>query len=83
MPYPNFHSARIMQPGRFLRIRVLKVLPNGIMLYGGPLNSDPRGGVKTQAYRFPRKKFTVVQCKKWLRDHKIKYILFEKATGTD
>ena len=83
MPFPNFHSARVMNPDLFLRIRVLKVLPNGIMLYGGPLKSDPQGGTKTQTYRFPRKKFTVAQCKKWLRDHKIKYILFEKATGED
>lgn len=83
MPYPNWHAARIRQPGRFLRIRVLKVFPNGIMLYGGPLKTDPRGGAKTQSYRFPRKKFTAVQAKQWLRKHKIKWIRFEAATGGD
>jgi len=80
MPYPNFHSARIRQPGRFVRIRVLRILSNGIMIYGGPLKSDSRGLSKTQSYRFPVKKWTVAQAKAWLRKHKIKWLLFEKAT---
>lgn len=79
MPYPNFHAARIKQPGRFVKIRVIKVLPNGIMIYGGPFKTDPKGTWKTQAYRFPVKKWTVVRAKAWLRKHKIKWILFEKA----
>jgi len=83
MPYPNYHSARIRQKGRFVRIRVLKVFSNGVMLYGGPLKSNPRGGSKCQSYRFPRRKFTVAQAKRWLREHNEKWILFEKATGTD
>ncbi|MDH4127166.1 MAG: ATP-dependent Clp protease proteolytic subunit [Spirochaetota bacterium] len=50
------------------------------MIYGGPLKSDPSGSTKTQAYRFPKDKFTVEEAKKWLSDHGIEYILFEKAT---
>ena len=80
MPYPNFHSARIRQPGRFFRIRVMVKLSNGIMIYGGPLKINPRGKGKVQAYRFPVKRWTVVRAKAWLRKHKIKWILFEKAT---
>lgn len=81
MPYPNYHAARIRQPGRFVRIRVLQILPNGIMIYGGPLKTDPRGSGIAQSYRFPAKKWTVARAKAWLRKHKIKWLLFEKATG--
>lgn len=80
MPYPNWHSARIRQPGGFVRIRVLWS-KQGIMARGGPLKSNPRGGAKIQAIWFKATKWTVSQAKKWLREHKYKYIEFEKATG--
>jgi len=82
MPYPNYHSARIMNPDLFLRIRNFKITKEGIIFKGGPLKSDPNK-VPVQAIWFPRKKFTVAEAKKWLKDHKWKYILFEKATGKD
>jgi len=82
MPYPNFHSARIREPEEFERIVVLETLPNGIMIYGGPLKSDPKGPTKPQAYRFPKDKFTVEEAKSWLKEHNIKYILFEPAKDT-
>jgi len=37
--------------------------------------------VELQSIRFRRKKFTVVQARKWLKNHKYKPILFEAATG--
>jgi hypothetical protein len=80
MPYINWHSARIQQPGRFIRIRVLWS-NQGIMAYGGPLKSNPRGGSKIQSIRFKASKWTVSRAKKWLREHKHKWIEFEKATG--
>jgi len=80
-PYPNFHAARMKSPGSFVRIRVLRTLPNGVMIYGGPLRSDPRGGAKTQSFRFPKDKFTARQAKAWLREHDHSYTLFEPATG--
>lgn len=83
MPFPNYHAARIRDPSDFSRIVVLKTLNNGIMIYGGPLKSDPKGSGKTQTYRFPKSKFTVDQAKKWLAEHDIKVILFEKATGVE
>lgn len=80
MPYPNWHSARIRQPGRFVRIRVLWSR-QGIMARGGPLKTNPRGGSKIQAIWFKATKWTVRQAKKWLREHKYKWLEFEKATG--
>lgn len=80
-PYPNFHAARMKNPSAFARIVVLQTLPNGVMVYGGPLKSDPRGSSKTQAYRFPKDKFTVAEAKKWLKDLDKEYTLFEPATG--
>ena len=79
MPYPNFHAARIKSPGLFLRVRVLQTTKEGIMIYGGPLKSNPRGPTKVQAIRFPKDKFTPKAAKKWLKDHKQKYIMFEPA----
>lgn len=80
-PYPNFHSARVRSPGLFLRVRVLQTTGSGVMIYGGPLKTDPRGPSKTQAVRFPKDKFSVKEAKAWLKEHKTKYTLFEPATG--
>lgn len=80
MPYSQWHSARIRQPGRFVRIRVLWAR-KGILAYGGPLKTDSRGGIVISSIRFDRKKFTVNAAKKWLRDHRYKYIQFEAAIG--
>lgn len=79
-PYPNFHSARVRGPGLFLRVRVLQTTKTGVMIYGGPLKTDPRGASKTQSVRFPKKKFTAAQAKAWLKEHKQSYILFEPAS---
>jgi len=80
MPYPNYHSARIRNPGSFLRIRVIQTTKTGIMLYGGPLKTDPKS-TALQAIRFPKSKYTVAQAKKWLKDHKLGYIRFEPASN--
>lgn len=78
-PYPNFHAARIKSPGLFLRIRVFTTTKEGIIIYGGPLKSKPRGATQVQSIRFPKDKFSVKQAKKWLKDHEHKYISFEPA----
>lgn len=82
-PFPNEHATRIASPGLFVRVVQLSKLPNGIRILGGPLKSDPQGSGKPQSYRFPRTKFTVSEAKTWLKDHDIKFILFEPATGKD
>jgi len=80
-PYPNYHAARIKSPSGFQRIRVINTSKKGIMFYGGPLKSDPSTRpVSLQAIRFPKSKFTAVQAKKWLKDHKQSYIRFEPAS---
>jgi len=78
-PYPNYHAARVKSPGLFARIRVMETSKEGIMFYGGPLKTKPGGGAQLQAIRFPKDKFTASEAKKWLKDHKQKYILFEPA----
>lgn len=79
-PFPNFHAARVKSPGLFTRIRVLQTLPNGVMIYGGPLKSDPRGSGKPQSYRFPKGKFTPRQAKAWLKENNKTYTSFEPAS---
>jgi hypothetical protein len=81
MPFPNFHAARVKEPGRFQNIVVLKKLKNGIMIYGGKLKGKTT--TTAQSYRFPKAKFTVAQAKTWLREHEIKPILFEPAKKDD
>ncbi len=80
MPFPNFHAFRIKSPGLFSRIVVLRTLDNGIMIYGGPLKSNPSGETTAQTYRFPKSRFTFVEAKKWMSDHNLKYISAEKAS---
>ena len=81
MPFPNFHAARVRPPGQFSRVRVLRTLANGVMIYGGPLKSDPGGGTKAQSYRFPRQRFSPEQARAWMRRHGLRVILLERATG--
>jgi len=80
MPYPNFHAARVRTPGAFERIRVLRTLRNGIMIYGGQLKSDPAGPSIAQSYRFPRTRFTPEQAKAWLKENRISFTKFEGAS---
>lgn len=77
MPFPNFHSARMIDPKKFTKIVQLKELPNGIRLIGGRLKGETTTTV--QAYRFPKEKFTVTQAREWLKKEKLKPILFEPA----
>ena len=81
MPFPHFHAARVKDSNLFDHIVVLKTLPNGIMIYGGPLKSNPKGGTTAQTYRFPASKFTTDEAKKWLKDNNVKNTGFEAATG--
>lgn len=84
MPFANFHSARIRQPGGFLRIRQIEEAEGGsIRFIGGPLKTDPKAAV-VQAIRFETDKFTVAQARKWLSEHEeFKVIEFEEAKKED
>jgi hypothetical protein len=74
MPFPNFHSARVVNPDQFDNFAT-KEISDGINLILGIKN----GKSESQAYRFNKDKFTVEQAKAWLKEHNIKVILFEKA----
>jgi hypothetical protein len=76
MPYPNQHAGRVADPDQFSTCRTKK-LGGGISL----IICKKKGSNewKNQAYRFDKRKFTVDQAKKWLKDHDVKTILFEPA----
>jgi len=82
MPYPNFHAARIIDPDKFqadsFRTITIGQADAGITAIVGRLKGETT--TKIQTYRFDKKKFTVAEAKKWLKDHDIKFISFEPAT---
>lgn len=82
MPYPNEHAARIRQPGDFQKDTFRrKNIADGIDIIIGKLKGE--SSMTIQAYRFDADVFTASEAKKWLKDHDIKYISFEAASGKD
>jgi HK97 family phage prohead protease len=80
MPYPNEHSARIVQPSEFIDDSFRrKNIARGIALIVGR-KKDNSGEIITQAYRFNVRYFTASQARDYLSDNKIEYIKFEPAT---
>ena len=79
MPYPNEHSARVLDPGDFEKrsMRSKKIGSEGVRAIMGHLKGKTT--MTVQAYRFPKDKFTVAQAKKWLKDNKVEFISFEPA----
>jgi len=89
LPYTNFHSARLQDPGKFSTkawrttaggtIYGTKKIPSSINIVWGKLKGKdkPSDPPIAQALRFPMSKYTVATAKKFLSDNKIKYILFE------
>ena len=80
MPYPNQHAARIADPDSFIKdsFRTKEIAP-GITLILGKKTGG--GSMETQAYRFDKDTFTEEEARKWLKDHDIHPISFEKAVG--
>ncbi len=80
MPYPNYHSARVRDPGDFEEDSLrTKDLPDskGIMIIIGRLKGEDT--MTTQAYRFPAENYTPEEAKKWLEEHEVKDYTFEAA----
>ena len=75
MPYPSEHSARITSPDQYERFARKNIAPGIDAILG----IDKEGKSEIQAYRFDVKKFTEDEAKEWLKEHDIKYILFEPA----
>lgn len=79
MPFPNEHAVRLVDPGEFERFRrVNDELGPGIhVIYG--IREDRTSAI--QALRFSLGKFTETQVRAWLKEHDMKPIGFEAATG--
>ena len=81
MPLPNEHSARLEDPGKYIRFRRENdKFGAGIHAIWGITSTQK---VELQAIRLDVKKFTEAEAKKWLSDHDYKLELFEPATGEE
>jgi len=77
-PYKGWHSARIIDPGKFQDDSFRKKnITDGIYAIVGKLKGESK--MTVQAYRFDMNKYTVAQAKKWLKDNDITYIKFEEG----
>ena len=73
MPFPNYHSARILKPD--FEKYAYKKLGTGVDLVLGIKD----GKSHTQAIRFNVNNFTPEEAKAWLKKHDKKYISFHTA----
>ena len=87
MPYPNEHSARLLDPNtEHVRVRRSKngtvqgtKLPESISTVWYIRKSDNGEHPQAQALRFPVKNWTEAEARKYLKDNKIKFLSFEAA----
>jgi len=91
-PYPNEHSARLQDPGKFDpkafrrtsggTLYGSKKVPSTVGIIWGKLKgkAKPSDPPIAQALRFPTKNWTVTKAKKWLSDNNITFIKWESAT---
>lgn len=89
MPYPHEHAVRINKPNfdEYKRINNVKSydgikLPKPIDIIYGRKKTDPKNNWTTQSLRFPIENYNSKDVDKFLKDNKIKYILYDKATLT-
>ncbi len=88
MPLPYEHSARLISPSDVIRSTYRRKNVKGgtigllfAKLQGG--RPGKRGGVmKLASVHFRAAHFTPAQAKHWMRDHGLRPILFEAATGS-
>ena len=80
MPYPNEHSFRIADPGKFERIRRENdKFGKGVDVLWGVKGEN----VEVQAIRFNKDKFSFAEAKQWIKDHDYHPIESEEATGKE
>jgi len=91
MPYPTEHSARLEEPKKFKPDTYKRVdggllwgrvtVPKTIAIISAKLKDKckPKDPYIAQSLRFPVKNWTSKEAKKWLKDNKVPYILFEPA----
>lgn len=94
MPYPGEHAARIKSPSEFKENSFRRInISDGIDTIQGKLKDETTMTVQTYRFNainrsdksepFHKKKFTVEQAKKWLKEHSISYISFEPASNEE
>jgi hypothetical protein len=79
MPYPNEHAARILSPSSCTEQYGRQQISPGISHIRCVLKGTGKWGL--QAIRFSKSKFSAEEARKWLKDHDIKYMSFEAASG--
>ena len=80
MPELAEHSARIISPDSCTKNYGRQTLATGIIRVACTLKANPTKWA-TQSYRFKKSNFTAAEARKWLKDHDIKYTLFEAAAN--
>ena len=76
-PYPNEHSARIKNPGGYIRLRRKNdYFKSGIDVIWGITKENK---TEVQAIRFDKGEYTVAEAKAWLKKNNFKSIDFEPA----
>jgi len=95
MPFKNEHAARLKDPDSLDPIRVRRTegsgdakiqgvkIPKSISVVWFIIEKDDKEVPVAQSLRFPVKKWTAKEAKKWLKDNDISFILFEKADETE
>lgn len=92
-PIKGYHSARLRDPKDFKKDKYGQKLdttiygkikvPADVYVVWGQLKTQTGDQAAPQALRFPSSKYSVAKAKKWLKDHNVKYILFEPAKEDD
>jgi len=78
MPYESEHAARIRQPLPYtLAVFGRKSIAPGIDII--TQRSKEGGSMEVQSYRFKKRQHTSTEAKSWLKEHSVKYIMFEPA----
>jgi hypothetical protein len=80
MPYPNQHSLRLQDPGKFDEFRTTaggklynKIeVPKTVNVIWGHLKGADKGTFVPQALRFNTKSWTADEAKKWIKDNEVK-----------
>jgi len=78
MPELAEHSARVLSPASCSKEYGRQEITSGVIRVACRLKDSTKWA--TQSYRFQKTKFTAAEARAWLKEHKIRYTLFEAAT---
>lgn len=78
MPFENEHSARMIDPEKFIKESFRSVqIARGIRIIIWKLKGSDK--TITQTYRFDKSIFTAQEAKDWMKAHNKDYISFEAS----